>query len=200
MCGHSKYKRCSIIVNKVFTQMMQEIIGKSPFHPDQINQIIMSTKKFKERLKPSEMKTIQTLQTEGFSNLDASLVYKIGKFFNFIPSPTQQWGTTPLPIEIEIGDDIERIRNARNEMVHRKDCEMTDEEMSDFFTEFIAVGERIDVYLNKTSGIGFKDSITLYQTCPIDEEMEENAKALQGIESLNGRCNLSDSLQILNEM
>ncbi|CAC5401435.1 unnamed protein product [Mytilus coruscus] len=175
----------------MFSQMMQEIIGKSPVHPDQIYQIIMRAKKFKERLKHSEMTTIQTLQTDGFSNLDASLVYKIGKFFNFIPPPTRQWGASPLPNDIEIGDDIERIRNARNEMVHRKDCEMSDEEMSVFFTEFIAVGERIDVYLNKESGIGFKDSITLYKTCPLDEEMEENAKALQGIESLNEQFQVS---------
>lgn len=198
MTGHSKYARCSIVVIKVFNQMMQEIIGKSPVHPDQIYQMIMSTKKFKERLKHSEMKTIQTLQTEGFSKLDISLIYKIAKFFNLIPPPTRHWGATPLSGEIDIGDDVERIRNGRNKMVHRIDCEMSDEEMSAFFSEFIAVGERIDTYLNKENGIKFKDNIAWYQTCPLDDEIEQNGQTLQEIESLKGRYIQSNSLYLKN--
>ncbi|CAC5362999.1 unnamed protein product [Mytilus coruscus] len=198
MGGHSKYARCSIVVIKVFTQMMQEIIGRSPVHADQIYQIIMSTKKFKERLKHSEMKTIQTLQTEGFSKLDISLIYKIGKFFNFIPPPTRHWGATPLSNEMEIGDDVERIRNCRNKMVHRIDCEMSDEEMSAFFGEFIAVGERIDVYLNKQNDTGFRDKITWYQTCPLDGEIEENGNTLQGIESLKEQFQVSVDKKVIH--
>lgn len=187
MGGHSKYERCNIVVIKVFTQMMQEILGRSPINPDQIYQISMSTKKFKDTLKHSEITIIPTLLTEGFSKLDICLIYKIAKFFNFIPPPTRQWGSTPNSNETEIGDDVERIVNCRNRIVRRIDCQMSVEEMSSFFTEFIAVGERIDVYLNKQSNIMFKDIIKWYQTCPIDDEIEENAKSLQGIKSVKGK-------------
>ncbi|CAG2206572.1 unnamed protein product [Mytilus edulis] len=76
-------------------------------------------------------------------------------------------GCNPLSNETEIGDDVERIINYRNRMDQRIDCEMSDEEMAAFFTEFIAVGERIDAYLSTKSNITFKDRITWYQTCPM---------------------------------
>lgn len=181
-----KFGRCSIVAVKVFSKMMQEILEKSSIQPEQIYQIIMRTQKFKRRLKRPEMTLIQTLQTDGYSKLDVSLVYKIAKFFNLIPSPSRKWGSNPLPTEIEIGDDVERIRMGRNNLVHRVNCEMTDVEMSSFFDDFMQVAERVDRYLGKPNGAGHKDTILHCQTCPYDSEMERIVKSVREEESLKG--------------
>lgn len=186
MEAHWKYARCSFVVVKVFSKMMQEILGMSSIQPEQLFQIIMRTQNFRRRLKQSEMTAIQTLQTDGYSKLDVSLIYKIAKFFNFIPPPLRKWGSKPLPLETEIGDDVERIRIGRNNFVHRVDCEMTDTEMAAFFDEFIQVAERVDSYLGNPNGARHKDAIINCQTRPYDSEMERSSKAAQDVESLEG--------------
>ncbi|XP_063446798.1 interferon-induced very large GTPase 1-like [Mytilus trossulus] len=192
------YARCSIVVVKVFSKMMQEILEKSSIQPEQLYQIIMRTQKFKTRLKSSEMIAIQTLQTDGYSKLDVSLVYKIAKFFNLIPPPLRKWGSKPLPLETEIGDDVERIRIGRNNFVHRVTCEMTNAEMSAFFDEFIQVAERVDSYLGKPYGTGHKDAIIQCQTCSYDSEMERSSKAAQDIESLKEKIRLTVENKVIH--
>ncbi|CAG2197445.1 unnamed protein product [Mytilus edulis] len=175
------------------------VTGKIRIPSSTVYGIILNNKKFKERLSRTDMISIQTLCTDGFTKIDVTLIYKIVKFFNLIPSPSRNWGAKPLVHEKEVGDDIERIRLTRNDLVHRIDCEVTDTELNAFFDEFIELGRRIDVYLGKPRDAGFEKHIAYYKTCPIDEYLEERyTKALQEIACLKEKARLRINEKVIH--
>jgi RNA recognition motif-containing protein len=49
---------------------------------------------------------------------------------------------------LAIGDDVERIRIARNVLVHKIKAEISEEDMEDFFTKFLDVAKRVDQWTN----------------------------------------------------
>lgn len=161
---------------------MQELLENSRIPSSTVYGLIINNKKFQEKMIGTDMKSIKTLLTDGFSKLDVTLIYKIVKYFNLIPTPTQQWGAIPRINDIGIGDDVERIRLNRNDFVHRTDCEVTDTEFNAFFDAFIELGRRIDVYLGKSSDEGFEKDITYFKTCPMDEDLQ--GKYIEALEKI----------------
>lgn len=184
--GNRRCARCSVVVIDVFNDMMQDLMQDQPMTAPVLYQMIMKDGYFRRnRLNSVERHTIQTLQNEGFSKFDFSIIYKIVKYFKFcIPPPTRNWGSNPQPHEIEVGDDVERIRRIRNRFFHYVNAEITDAEMTDFFVTSIEIGRRIDNHLNKAGDGGHEQKIKYYQSCLMDVETTEKClTALQKIES-----------------
>ncbi|XP_063400124.1 uncharacterized protein LOC134684747 [Mytilus trossulus] len=185
--------RCSMVVLDVCNAIMQDLMQHQPISAPDLYKMIMKDRYFlTKKINSIEIHTIQTLITDGFSKLDFSIIYKIAKYFRgLIPTPTRNWGTNPLPNEIEEGDDVERLRRKRNYMVHKVDAEISEQVMNEFFTTSIEIGRRIDNYLNKTGEDGHEEKIKHYQSCSLEPETTENyLRALREIECLKEKLTL----------
>lgn len=94
-------------------------------------------------------RTCQTKQSD-YSNFDVTLLYKLIR--NLCPGflPTQGWGSKPKCSDIQIGDDIERIRVFRNEFGHAKSSTISDSEFQIRWTELKLVIRRLEKTMSKT--------------------------------------------------
>ncbi|CAG2217063.1 unnamed protein product [Mytilus edulis] len=94
---------------------------------------------------------INNVRTNGYVNFDIPLIYKLVRNLNLVPSPTNGWDfhTPPAANEILPGDDIERIRRTRNEILHRGNAQLSDFDLTDYFTTFKAIAVRLEAYLGK---------------------------------------------------
>lgn len=150
----------------------------------------MIDNRFRRKLNSDEMQTIKTLQNEGFSKLDTTIIYKIVVHFQgLIPPPTRNWGSNPQAHEIDTGDDVERIRIKRNGFAHQVFAEISEQDMNEFFVTSIEIGKRIDKYLNKTGENRHEKKIKDYQKCPMEPgNTDRYIRDLQEIESFKGMC------------
>ncbi|CAC5422013.1 unnamed protein product [Mytilus coruscus] len=159
---------------------MRELLA-TQIQPNDLYNRVTNHKHFKNRLSGDEMMTMHTLMTDGFSKLNITLIYKIVKFFDFIRPRTQTWGAVPLTNEIEIGDDVERIRFARQHLSQRIDCDMHDLEFQTFFDDVEQLCMRVDNHLRKSKDLGFQKDIENFKTYPIEACQEiEYIAALKG--------------------
>lgn len=184
--GKRRCARCSMVVLDVFNAMMQDLMQDQDIPAPVLYKMIRKDLHFQKKLNLNERHTVQTLQNEGFSKLDFSIIYKIVKYFKgLIPPPTRNWGSNPQTHEIDVGDDVERIHIERNKFVHKVTAEITDKEMTDFFVTSIGIGKRIDIILKKEGDGGHQQKILQYKDCLMDSETPEKyLKYLQEIESL----------------
>jgi hypothetical protein len=51
--------------------------------------------------------------------------------------------------ETTIGDDLERFRKSRNEISHRGNTNVSDQELTEYFTQFKEIAQRLELVLNK---------------------------------------------------
>lgn len=152
-----------------------------------LHNIVTNHRDFKTILNGNEMYTIQSLKTNGFSKLNFTLIYKILKF-NFIKSITHKWGAVPLENKIEIGDDVERMRFARQNLVYRIDRDMRTSEFETFFTDFVKLGKRVDIHLKESKKSGLQRDIECLKTNPMDDcQQKEYIEAIKDPEYLKGR-------------
>lgn len=183
---YSKYARCCAVIVEVFPNIMQELIATKTEAADLYNIVINHTN-FQKRLSGDEIITIETLMTDRFLKLNMTLIYKIIKFFNFLPLPKDNSIKNPLVNDTEIGDDVERIRFARYYLAHKTDCDMDDSEFETFFTEVEKLGKRVDIHLRKPTYSGFHKDIKYFKTNKIDDCQEfDYIEAIQEEEDRKG--------------
>lgn len=169
--GNKRCARCCMVVLDVFNAMMQELMQTHSVPATVLYKIIMNDKKFRwEKVTSNELNMIQTLKSDGFSKLDFTTLYKIAVHFQCLPPPTRLWSANPLPMEITIGDDVERIRQKRNRIFHQIKADISEHEMNEFFLTSTEIGKRIDYILNKTDQDGYKQMIKHYQVCSMEPE------------------------------
>ncbi|XP_076115508.1 uncharacterized protein LOC143083162 isoform X2 [Mytilus galloprovincialis] len=183
--GNRRYARCGMVVINVFNPIMQDLMQHQPISAPALYQRIISDKWFMKKLNLHEKATIQTLTNDGFSKLDFSIIYKMFRRFQLINPPTRNWGAKPLSNEIDIGDDVERIRRKRNRFVHQIKADVSEQDMNKFITTCLQIGRRMDNYLNKTDQGRYEKTIKLYQSCFMEPETSRKyLQDLQKIESL----------------
>lgn len=89
----------------------------------------------------------QTLYSSGLpsstpsstSDVDVSLMYSIFRNAIGMPNPSKGWGNFPDANDINISDDIERIRHYRNKISHENSAEMTTEDFNTSVLDLIMV-------------------------------------------------------------
>lgn len=83
------------------------------------------------RLKPGKWLRLSIAAQYGYADFDIPLIYNILKNLHEpAAQPTRGW-EHPIGLlvnEIEIGDDIERCRRIRNEIIHRGNTKVDDQE------------------------------------------------------------------------
>lgn len=77
------------------------------------------------------------------SDLDVSLMYSIFRNAIPMPNPSKGWGNFPDTNDINISDDIERIRHYRNKASHENSAEMTTEDFNTSVLDLIMGIRRI---------------------------------------------------------
>ncbi|CAG2184702.1 unnamed protein product [Mytilus edulis] len=142
--------KCSMVVMEVFPMIMQELMAHTGVPAKVLYDTIMRNISFRRNLNKMEFDMLLP-----------------------IPPPSRQWGANPNNIEIGIGDDIERIRRERNSFVHRVNANISEALFESFFATFIAVGKRIDAYLNKPPNNGYAHDVEQCKTCVLDPEVEK---------------------------
>ncbi|CAC5385892.1 unnamed protein product [Mytilus coruscus] len=201
----ARHGRISIVVADILAEMLQDIIAHAQMPPKALYDRIVQTKDFNKKLSPEEWQVVNKLANphKGFKVLDVSLAYRIVKHFRntFVTKPTRNWGSNPTPTEVEIGDDVERIRRARNRYLHGLSINITEKTMSDFFKEFTEVAKRIDQYLNKTLESSFEKKLENFRTCSINEnKTRETLKATSVVENQEDDADKSPFVLIFPEI
>lgn len=178
--------RISLVLRDVLSKILHELLENSGVEPRLVYDKIQNKKSFK--LYQEERKIVKTLVDSAtrFTQLDISLSWKIGTFFGLFSAPSRDWQAKPQPTENAIGDDIIRIKNARNKYLHGVSM-ISEEEMLDFFIEFTEVGKRVDRYLTKKPDPLFERQIQEFQTLKMEDRTEEILDSTSFVEDRKGK-------------
>lgn len=169
----SNFVRLCIVIQTELQNILQELLlATEP--PPLLDGHIRSNHYLSKQLRSVEWKVIGTVKTKNYADFDIALMYKIIRNLNnLVPPPTQGWDykIPPTSAETTIGDDIERIRRSRNDIVHNVNTNISVSvvELNNRFSMFIDIASRLGVYLNKE----YVSKIEEVKTCCIDPETEK---------------------------
>ncbi|CAC5417613.1 unnamed protein product [Mytilus coruscus] len=170
--SRTRLARILLVVSDVFPEIMQELLLDS-IPPRTLFNMIQNDRKMSDNLNSKEQKIVQDMYQRGYADVDVTFAYKLLKYFNLIPTPTQSWGREPRSRDLSVSDDVERIHHFRNSVCHRASKEVSEKEFQKYFTDFIEIGKRLDTYLQKNSTFGFSTKVLSLRTNSIDAETEE---------------------------
>ena len=183
-----------IVALEFYPQMAIQIIHKCS--PNMVFTMVQneSDNKFMKSLNKAEKKLIPTLNTDGFNKLDISLLYKLIRRFNLVSEPSKKWGNRPSASDINQGDDIERMRNNRNDLVHRPTGGLSEEERDTFFKESIEIACRVGNFIGKSTS-SFETGIRNAKIYRITQE--QHIQALEKCAELQGKFNIPQITEIM---
>lgn len=179
--SRTRLARILLVVSDVYPEIMQELLLNS-IPPRTLFNMIRNDKKMKANLNSKEQKIVQDMNQKGFADVDVTFAYKLLKYFNLIPTPTQNWGREPRPCDLSVSDDVERIHHWRNSVCHRASKEVSETELQKYFTDCIEIGRRFDKEFHKQLNFGYFSKISALQTQSIDAETE--AKYTNALEEI----------------
>ncbi|CAC5359144.1 unnamed protein product [Mytilus coruscus] len=133
----ANYARLGLASQNELPNMLRELLLiKEP--PHLLEAHLHNNSFLSRNLKAYEWNIIRTVRENSYHDFDVPLMYKIIRNLNLVPSPSQGWDndTQPSAFEITIGDDVERIRRIRNEIVHRGNTNVQDSELAKYFSTF----------------------------------------------------------------
>lgn len=169
------YARLGHASQDLIPKMLQELLF-SHEHPSQISQNFNTNTILPgRRLSDEELTKIQMASTNGYVDFDIPLIYTILRNSNTrIAPPTNGWpcNAYPLTYHTTIGDDLQRCRKSRNDIIHRGNTVVTDQELDDYFDLFKGIADRLEKILNKTTG-EFVAKFDNLKICWMDENKEK---------------------------
>ncbi|CAC5363449.1 unnamed protein product [Mytilus coruscus] len=169
----ANYARLGLASQNELPDMLRELLLiKEP--PHLLEAHLHNNSFLSRNLKAYEWNIIRTVQENSYHDFDVPLMYKIIRNLNLVPSPSQGWDndTQPSAFEITIGDDVERIRRIRNEIVHRGNTNVQDSELVKYFSTFKSIASRLESYLSKPKR-EFVSKIEIAETCCLDKDTEQ---------------------------
>lgn len=175
----ARFIRCNLLVGQVLTPIFREYMQLNNIPPASVYKTITAKwcDNFRKKLSQKEMGIVQTLLSDGYNKFDITLMYKIARNNNFkmiiTELPTRGWGNEPLPKDITIGDDIERIRRSRDHLMHSPNHLLSEIEFILFFDKLVDVTRRADEHINKADSIKYEQQIQDLRFHPIDPENEK---------------------------
>lgn len=163
---------CLVSQNELPNIFRELLLIKEPPHLLEVH--INNNRYLNKNLKAHEWTVISTVRTNKYHEFDVSLMYKIIRNLNLVPGPTQGWDnqTPPSTTEITVGDDVERIRRMRNEIVHSGNTNVTDAELTHYFSVFKDIANRLETSLGMSKR-EFVSKIEIAETCCIDKDSEQ---------------------------
>lgn len=145
------FARYSIVCVDVIKHPLKDIltIFVKPADLDQEIQNCKPLLKGENKLNPDQRKKCcyKTPNSPDYSKFDITLLYKLIR--NLCPSlePKKKWGSKPTSNDMDVGDDIERIRKLRNTyFAHIELAEISDDEFRDLWSDLKCVIQRCQQY------------------------------------------------------
>lgn len=173
-CYKTNYARFGHAVQHLLPSFLQEVLLHFE-DPHTIYTNCSRNKLLSRRLKPREWVRLKYAAQYGYADFDIPLIYNILRNLH-APAvrPTRGWEHPigPLVNEIEIGDDIERCRRIRNEIIHRGNTKVDDQELNRYFYVFKTIAERLEKACNKPNN-EFVSTVEYLQACCMDENTEQ---------------------------
>ncbi|CAG2223693.1 unnamed protein product [Mytilus edulis] len=179
-----RYSRLSIPIIETFPKILRDVIRKiMPVAKPLYKKCVPVLRTFY----PEQQTIIKELQySNTYDSLDVTLIYQLLRQLSLIPSPTKGWGSFPDKVDINLGDDVERIRCYRNNLAHRSDTKIDKNEFSEYFNEFRSIGHRMDLNFSQTTN--YEQEIVGYKTCVMDTAMQAKYEnAMMEIENIKLR-------------
>lgn len=175
-----QYSRMSLVITDTFPNILRDVI-RSVIHTNKLYQLCVPHMRSFPLDQQKSLKDLDLLNS--YDSLDVSLVYKLLRQFKLIPSPTKGWGLYPEKGDIKLGDDVEHIRNYRNQIAHRTNIIIEKNEFENYFDHFRDIGRRMDLnFFQKTN---YEETIVLHKTCRMDIQMQvKYENALQELENI----------------
>lgn len=180
-----RHATATLVVLDIYPQIMREMIVNI-FPPKGVSRQIQNepNQTFMKQLLPQQKKMILELDRTGYNDLDVSCLYKLIRYFNLLPPPTKGWGPKPKPGDQCEGDDVERMKSNRNNIIHRPRGGLSESDGNYFFKQSIEIAQRMDSR-NGSPQNGFESKIENIQTCIVSQEHDmnvfENSPDFQGI-------------------
>ncbi|VDI32253.1 Hypothetical predicted protein [Mytilus galloprovincialis] len=159
-----------MVVLDIFPEMMRSMIA-NVWPPKNVLMLIQNQreKTFFNALSPHEQQIILRMDRYGFNELDISCLYKVIRHFNLLQSPKQGWEQKPKHDHQSEGDDVERMKIYRNEIIHRPRGGLPESERKIFFQVSIGIAQRMD-RKNGSPKNGFESQIELMKSYIISRE------------------------------
>lgn len=179
---------CTFVALDIFPKMLRDILSDTNISPHALYDMV-HFRDIRFILNSSEIGNLRTLHENGFTELEFSLMYRIMKKLSIVDPPTRNWGANPLEHETTLGDDIERIRIARHNLIHQFKANISEQSYIEFFDNIILVSRRLDEHLKKPKGQGYENMIQAYKLPSLDNK--EKDKMLDDTKSeacVNRKC------------
>ncbi|VDI08318.1 Hypothetical predicted protein [Mytilus galloprovincialis] len=188
-----RHSTALMVVFDVYPQIMREMIVNI-FPPLAVLRQIQNepNQTFMKQLSPKEKKMILKLDSTGYNGQDVSCLYKLIRYFNLLPPPTKGWGPKPKPGDQCEGDDVERMKKNRNDIIHRPRGGLSECDGNYFFKQSIEIAQRMDSR-NGSPQNGFESKIEdiqsyiivsqehgmkVFEKCPdLQEQLQESEDA-----------------------
>ncbi|XP_061191674.1 uncharacterized protein LOC133199870 [Saccostrea echinata] len=138
---------------------------------------VLLTGKYKLNVEQRKICFLSPTDIPDYCKFDVSLLYKLIQ--NLCPHlvPTQGWGKQPKATDVKIGDDIERLRQFRNDMLgHLESSSIPDAMFESRWTEIEDVMNRMDSYLSKQgfNAVNYEKELADIRKCNFGfEDMEK---------------------------
>ena len=149
-CAKTNYARLGHASQSLIPKLLQQLLLF--YEPtSRILNDCLSNSYLKKNLNATEWINIRKANTDGYVDFDIPLIYKLLRNLKLIPPPTRGWEPRggPRLAETTIGDDLERFRTSRNEILHRGNTNVSDQELTEYFTQFKEIAQRLELALNK---------------------------------------------------
>lgn len=149
--------------------------------------------KFKLRQDQLKLCFIQPPAEPDYSKLDVTLLYTLIR--NLCPSlkPTKGWGKDPDDADIQIGDDIERLRLFRNNYhAHADSASISDAEFKEIWKNLKSVVHRLQKYMYNTGrNVNYERQLTEIESFKITQDHLDSCKLiLQALMNIQNQTDL----------
>ncbi|CAC5401441.1 DDX58 [Mytilus coruscus] len=168
------YARLGHAAQHLLPKFLQEVLLQFE-NPHTVFANCNRNKYLNRHLKPGEWAKLSNAVRLRYAGLDIPLVYSILRNLHEpAVRPTRGWDHPigPLVNEVEIGDDIERCRRSRNEIIHRGNTIVTDQELNQYFYVFKTIADRLQKVCRKHNN-EFVFEVEHLLTCCMDEATEK---------------------------
>ena len=172
-CAKTNYARLGHASQSLIPKLLQQLLLF--YEPtSRILNDCLKNSYLKNKLNAIEWINIRKANTDGYADFDIPLIYKLLRNLKLIPPPTRGWEPRggPRLAETTIGDDLERFRTSRNEILHRGNTNVSDQELTEYFTQFKEIAQRLELVLNKKKNELVSEFQNL-ETCCMDGASEQ---------------------------
>lgn len=178
--NRERFSRIALTVIDSFPDILRDII-RSIISPSKLYQMCIPHLRYFCTHQQSCLNDLHS--SNSYHTFDVTLIYKLLRQFSLVLPPTNGWGKAPDKQDTKLSDDIERIRDFRNQIVHRCSTKISKDEFDNYLNQFREIGKRMDLYFFQKTN--YEYIIIGHETCRMDTQMQiKYTNTLKELENL----------------